>query len=457
MFLVLSTQLALASPHGVGPDWSTPIDLPTQTDTPGAAVGHNIAAGASGAVYALANEKVEELGQSITLMRSWDGGTTWEAPMVFPPADGGFIGTIAVDYRDRLHVNWIERVPTERLLHAWSDDQGDTWSEPVTIVSQPEFRIQSPSVSPDRLGRVHLGWHEGNMDADEVAETWYARSPDGGQTWEEPILLSDDDGLHSAFPRFNFGSVEGDLLAIPWRDQVTSDDWDIVMAVSEDGGQTWNADVAFGGAGAQWDPDILVDSHGVIHMGIMEYPNGVSSSDRFVDVLYARSADGGLSWSQTIDLVEPRSRFPHLLHDNSNDVLWFFTKDERDYASPQATYADIVGAYSLDGGLTWSETEFATDEGDEEVGLHGFAIGPDGTVHLNYLLMSDERAMRYVRRDSPVEPTPADPDEVDDEGTDVDDTGTSAAVSECGCASGTRSSGLLGWMALLAGWGARRR
>lgn len=212
------------------------------------------------------------------------------------------------------------------------------------------------------------------------------RSTNGGSSFGARQKLNQGSG-HAAFPRFSVAGASGNLLAIAWRDNRASPDWDVYLAVSTDGGQSFSERVGAATAQRDWDPEAIVDANGVIHLGIMTLQPPYASVD------YRRSTDQGQSWSASVTLSEASSRFPFWAPDNAHGVIWLFWKDERDFLTPNCPgperCADIAGKYSSDGGLTWSAQELVTDLGSVEVKFPALAVGPDGRPHA---LWSDRRA-----------------------------------------------------------------
>lgn len=403
VFALIGLCAALAVPaegqHGTSPYWSAAVVLPDAGGSEGGVVGNNIAVNTHGHVYVVSNVLAGH-GLELVWYRSTDDGATWELLEPFAPGSFAIAGTTAFGPDDRLHFAYTDREPEYGVYYVYSDDGAQNWSAPVRI-STPPVRtgvLSSPYISVDRRSRVHVAWHDGNPETDTtVAEVYYARSADGGVTWEPARLLSKDDGRHSAWPRFNVQETGSDTLMIPWRDARRPGDWDVFAAFSTDGGRTWTEQLAAGGPGAQWDPESLVAPDGTVHLGVMEYPEGGGD----IRLFYTSTRNAGGRWTPPVQVSERRSRFPHLHYDAAGDVLWYLFKDERDAVGDEATYADVAGRYSLDGGRTWSTLEFATDEGDVEMGFQGYTVGPDGTFHINYEMFEagpGQKHLRYIRR-----------------------------------------------------------
>ena len=142
------------------------------------------------------------LPMSILLAESPDSGETWTAWRVVPmPADvgppsltNGLIrfpsGRLVLSVET--NKEYLDDSPWfQRVVHLWSDDDGATWSDPITVVSDPTGRIanwdQRGAVAPD--GRlVSYSW---TYDFQAVAYREIRRriSADEGRNYGDPTEL----------------------------------------------------------------------------------------------------------------------------------------------------------------------------------------------------------------------------------------------------------------------------
>jgi hypothetical protein len=360
---------ALAAPD---PAWSIPADVDSQSGNATGAVGETIAVDSSGTVHILQNDRGG--GDWITIASSDDDGASWSVDPVDAAGPGAIAGTIAIA-NDRIHVVWSSMVDNE-IHYAWQD-LGGAWSAASTLSSSPTDPVDSPQVTVDASGQVHVFWHEGDATGSDPVVVLYRRSVDTGATWGSPQQLSPS-GLISAWPRTDLSAASGTRVAVAWRAE-TAGGWRIVVAISEDGGDVWTTSTPLTEPGDQWDPQTLVDPDGVVHLGIMRYPGGVHLSEPTVE--YTRSTDG-ITWDAVQSMSDERSRFPHLLYDTFSGTLWFGNKDDRDYLNPIITRTDLAMKYSLDDGATWASEEMATDFGSDRLRVHGYTTGPEGGVHV---------------------------------------------------------------------------
>lgn len=376
--------------HGISLAWQTPESQVSQSPSiASGVVGRNIAVDRTGRIHVVWTENA---GTQFDVFYAFsdDAGATWSRPrdIVNSPLPA-FSPNLAVAPNDSLHMTWVDRrAPggTPRVFYSRSFDRGATWT-PAMDLSGPSPEPAGPAmISADNRGRIHIAYHLGNPDGGATpAICYYVRSVDGGHSFSSPLRLSTNTGRHAAFPRFSAEGTPGDLIAIAWRDNRRNPDWDIYVAVSNDGGQTFVERVGHAAPQRDWDPDAIVDPQGVIHLAWMSEgpPAGVS-------IDYKRSADQGQTWTPPVRLSQARSRFPFLVKDPRRPYMWLFWKDERDAEPPpsQNFRADIACKLSVDGGRSWSQMEFATDLGNEEVKFPGIAIDPAGRPNV---VWSDRR------------------------------------------------------------------
>lgn len=373
---------------GVDPDWGPERQATFSAHHAGGVVGRNLAVDAAGRMHIA---WVENSGNvyDVLYSRSTDGGQTWSAS--FDLADSPLPANspnLMLGPDGTLHAIWndLRDGGSGRLYYSRSTDAGLIWAPPRDVTGAHARKVGGFSFGLDLQNRLHLAWHYGDPSADTIpTEVYYLRSTDGGDTFGVRQKLNQGGG-HAAFPRFTIEGTDGNLIAIAWRDNRANPDWDTYVAVSTDGGQTFTERVGAATPARDWDPEVAVDAHGVIHLGVMTVQMPYAAID------YRRSTDGGLTWSAAVTLSEANSRFPFWALDNPHGVLWLFWKDERDFLTPACPSpnrcADIAGKFSTDGGLTWSALERVTDLGAVEVKFPAFDVDAGGRPHA---LWSDRR------------------------------------------------------------------
>ncbi len=292
------------------------------------------------------------IGDDSLVVRSTDGGRTWgtAVPAIRggPEAQPFYIRPQVAVHRgagnggaDRVYVNaWACRVTTpgcsggndiRQMWVARSDDGGQNWNPPVMATAPTPAATQGeqvnepgqPVVDP-RNGYVYMVWRRRDT-APVVNNVEVARSKDLGQTWER---FEAGPAVGGAHPRIAIDPTNGTLYVV-YQDNrfgTPTTDQDIVFVRSLDTGS---------GAGATWSAPKRVNDDPV-----------------------------GNNAAQQVPRVEvaPNGRV---------DVVWM---DRRhDPTSPASRgRADIYYSYSLDGGETFSANRRVTDRHlNRDVGLTG--------------------------------------------------------------------------------------
>lgn len=144
------------------------------------------------------------LGEKIYMDRSLDGGRTWQAQdHVVAAHEGGW----------EINIKGLQRCN----------------GMPVTAVDR--------SMGPHR-GRVYVNWvdkRRGNYDV------WLAYSDDRGDTWSDPVRVNDDrGGADQFFTWLDVDPATGYLYTVFYdRRGRTGTQTDVYLAYSRDGGATW--------------------------------------------------------------------------------------------------------------------------------------------------------------------------------------------------------------------------
>lgn len=201
----------------------------------------------------------------IIAQKSTDGGVTW--------SDGSYMGLngakaqdkhwIAVDRQtNALYVTWTQfddygstsPADSSVILFSKSTDAGQTWASPTRLSELAGDCIDDdntaegavPSVGPN--GEIYVAWSN-------RSKIWFDRSTDGGETWrEEDIFIADHVGgwnhdIPGIYRSNGFPVTACDLsggpyhgaLYVNWADQRNgTDDTDIWLIKSTDGGETWS-------------------------------------------------------------------------------------------------------------------------------------------------------------------------------------------------------------------------
>ncbi len=220
----------------------------------------------------------------IRLVKSTDGGHMWSTPRIlspdaqFPRAISGSDpvvgpdGTLYVFYAD-----FTSRTGPLSIKFVKSQDGGDTFTAPADVASSlpspGRFRLKNadpnfgtipgrgfrsnsfPSAGVDHDGIVSVVWvdfPDGSCKVDGTgrppctnADVRYSRSTNGGVSFSAPVKISDDNTSTDQF--FPWITIESDgALDIVFGDKRLDPNnvrYDVFVTVSDDGGETFLANV----------------------------------------------------------------------------------------------------------------------------------------------------------------------------------------------------------------------
>jgi len=294
---------------------------------------------------------------------SHDGGATWTPEIVpFSRCAGG---TGDLDY-ERASDPWVTFAPDgtayvmslsfnvvrnglNAMLVSRSEDGGDTWSEPVTLVRNdalvPPFLFNdknSIAADPTDADFVYAVWDRPRFPSDRAGfqannafsfrgDGMLARTTDGGETWEpaRPIFEPRSN-------RFTIGhqiAVTPDGTVVDIFDHVKGSgvnvpSFQISVMRSTDHGETWSAPIKVSEerSAPVFDPDtgdpvragaFLPDIAADLDPSSPGYGNlyavwadsafnarNKSQLGRYNDVVFTMSADGGLTWTPIVAIDE---------------------------------------------------------------------------------------------------------------------------------------------------------
>jgi len=306
-----------------------------------------------------------------------DGGITWTFPGVLTPgifrsdpvldsdADGNF-------YYNSLTVQgdfWCEVFE--------SSDGGATWSDEVFA-----YGGDKQWFSVDKAGGVGSGNIYHYWSTASICDPYYfTRSTDGNVSWEDCISISggpywgttavnaDGDLFICGTSGWNFIVVKSSTAKYPGQ-AVT---WDFAAQVELDGSL-----VGFGGFscpnpnGLLGQTIIAIDSSGgpthdnIYLLGSVER----ESNNDPLDVMFVRSTDGGLTWSDPVRVNDDLSNNAwqwfgtmSVAPDGRIDVIWLDTRDD-----PGGLNSALYYSYSRNAGMTWSQNTRLSEQFDPHLG-----------------------------------------------------------------------------------------
>lgn len=231
--------------------------------------------------------------------------------------------------------------PLDAMLVSRSDDGGETWSQPVELIRDEEATIfndkNTLTADPNDSAFVYAIWDRLEIpreEADAVAfentvgfrgPTWFARTTDGGESWEEARQIFDPGQENQTIGNQiavlpDDGDFDGELVNIfnwivNFREGrfVRGGQFRATVIRSGDHGETWSQPIVIdqmrpvtprepedGRAIRAGDiiPDIAVDRDtGTLYAVWMD---ARFSGGDHNDIAFSMSEDGGLTWSAPV-------------------------------------------------------------------------------------------------------------------------------------------------------------
>jgi hypothetical protein len=259
-------------------------------------------------------------------------------------------------FRDNVYIAWDASSGGSAtgggIRVATSTDHGATFqSVRVDDPGGPGRGIgASPFVGPD--GTVYVAW---NDFANNVIA--FARSSDGGATWERPAIVSTKSAVFDVgIPAESFRralvypSCDADRSSGPhsgrlycsWMDLTAAGTTDIFSAFSDDKGSTWSPKTAvtdqLSFAVDRFNHWMAVDPvTGDVNVSFYDTRNDTTGFRFMTDTFFSQSTNGGTSW------LSPNLRVSSA-SSNEHDCNGVFPCDAIDYGNQQGDYEGLASS-----------------------------------------------------------------------------------------------------------------
>jgi hypothetical protein len=305
---------------------------------------------------------------AVTPVQAQSDNYGWAEPILLFSGKGTIYDpTIVADQEGGLHAFWrwvepdTEATGYELLYYSYWD--GVTWSFPIDIVAGKT--VNGPSAVVDRMGVIHLIWQ-----GDEN-RLYYSQALVGeaisAHAWRKPVVI----GLSS--PHSQIALDDTGKLHVVYPGPNISE---LYYLASSDGGDTWslptNIALMTTGRSLANFARMSIGDDGAIHVVWTEF----QSPDAWppVGLFYARSTDGGITWSEAIELAGGGYNQVNVavVGDKAVHVVW----------NGQAGVHGRYHRWSADGGRTWSPTlELKSSRHDGSTGVPPLAVDSSGNLH----------------------------------------------------------------------------
>jgi len=255
---------------------------------------------------------------------------------------------VAVDAEGVVHVLWDEAQAegSSAMAIHYARWDGSRWARAYRVLVTPEGRVSEPSLVAvgDRLHAVAISGPGGDI----VYAQAFTRDAYASGAWSEPVLLPGPPRVEavggSPVIRAGLGGELHVVYVVP-----LNEGRGIYYTRSDDGGNSWSpAETVFDAEGSGWamveHPALAVDVDGAIHVAWVRAPlpgNPVTEG-----IYYARSLDGGLTWSEPWVMAEGAYDWPELglSRPQAVHLVW----------SSAAGSGDWMHRWSVNGGRHWT-------------------------------------------------------------------------------------------------------
>jgi hypothetical protein len=232
-------------------------------------------------------------------------GTTSSPQLTFVSTDGGDAppasNTDIATSNDGSDVYVVWEQEGEIMLAA-SHDGGETWGEIVNVSNTPGASTD-PRVATSADGQyVHVTW----QDTPGNGDIFYARSTNGGETFEAQINLSNTSGRSDDHQLL----TEGSNVYVVWVDYTTSDGGEIYFRKSSDNGETFSNTINLSaGIGQSFqaarDPDMAAQGSKVA-VTWAAYPD--RAAVRAGEIIFRESLNSGGTFGKHVNVSQtPRT------------------------------------------------------------------------------------------------------------------------------------------------------
>lgn len=306
---------------------------------------------------------------------SEDGGLSWVFPGVIQPGVFRSDPVLDVDSEGTFYYNSLTAEGNDFFCDVYKSTGIGTWDAGTDAFGGDKQWMAIDRTGGGTDGNIYAYW---NQFFSICPGGMFTRSTDGGMNYEACVTVPEQPrwGTLAVGPEgevYACGTTGGERLIVAKSSNAGNPDelpsWDFATEVNLDGRVVTGGINPSGLLGQVW---IGVDhSEGPTHgnLYLLCSVSRISTPD-VLDVMFARSTDGGLTWSDPVKInddndptafqwfgtmsVAPNGRI---------DVVWLDTRDD-----PGGFHSALYHSFSVDGGLSWSVNEPLSEPFDPQVG-----------------------------------------------------------------------------------------
>lgn len=325
---------AAAQTNDIEPVWETPINVSHS----GTALDPVFVEDGSGGLYLFWQDRFAGYMYSQGNGRDWSGPAAIRVPFTSPPFSpvinvedfGGFYQPhMVADANGTLHSFWVGE---DNLLFYSQANLAELETAPGWTPSQ---RLASAAinldVTIDENGIFHLIYFQSIGSDNSPAGLYYRQSADGGVTWAEPILLYPSEYLRpvdASLTNLDIKIGADNTIAVVWDDTLLET---VLFTRSTDGGQTWQEPLMVDSR----QPDDAFESPGTSHIRMAVNGSEIhlawlgGHNPRSCSVYHQYSLDNGQTWqpyTAVLDTGVPNCPDTNQLFVDENGLVFLLTK-----------------------------------------------------------------------------------------------------------------------------------
>ncbi|MEW6733343.1 MAG: exo-alpha-sialidase [Acidobacteriota bacterium] len=321
------------------------------TKTPGFSLGaaQGVQVDKTGTVHLVFEDDTNNIdGNDIFYTQSVDNGKTFTNPIkVSTNATFSFRSRLALDATGNIYVVWVSPrtgAPGNTIFFSKSTDRGKSFSAPVAVTAN-SLNASRPAIALDQRGNLLISFSELSMSP----RLFVTRSTDGGTTFSTPTQISKAgeraldsviafDSKGAAFLVYNDAGT-GSLLTAPGN---------VNFAVAADGQQFTEPRTI--GANRAFFPHLAIGKDDNVYVAFSLRQGDTPPNAFNFEIILVRSTDSGLSFGTPINVSNnlATSFSPFVLADKRGNVT--VTWDD----PSNNDQLDILLARSTDGGLSFA-------------------------------------------------------------------------------------------------------
>ncbi len=304
--------------------------------------------------------------------------------------------SLAVDLSGNIHVSWDDVIGSDRdIFYKRWNASTSSWDSIEVVSTESGSSSRYTSMAVDSLENVYVAWEDGSsyagsgLDTDIFCKKWNVTT----NSWSTTEVVSTESTADSNWPSLDVDSIGN--IHITWHDLTNYDssgsDQDIFYKRWNSSSESWTTTevVSTVSTDSAYLPSLDTDSFGNVHIAWDDYTD-YSGAGTDPDIFYRYWDASTFSWKNT-EVVSTESTLDSyaasLKVDKFGDIhiAW---EDFTNYAS-SGDDTDVFYKYKNNLISSWTTTKVVSTESANHGGYPALDIDSFGTIHINWLDMSN--------------------------------------------------------------------